>query len=229
MSIETQNTLQTAVTSAVQTAQSLTSSVSSDATVQAGQTFASALATAQNQVSDTAIAKFYDIYQQSQITGVPTSKFNKALADIGFKPDQVNDAVAMMQSRGHNTDQPTIGAILKYGSEPSAVGNQTYMKQGAESPKFATFVSASATGESVKSVAINAQADMSTLNAQTGGLIGDATNYFSAAVNLTNQLGSAQISGLTIDQLAAQLAQQNQASAMMQTQDYLAMRQLMAG
>jgi hypothetical protein len=79
---------------------------------------------------------FYDIHQQSQITGVPTSQYNAArdafLADQGMSAGDTFGAIGALTSKGYMTGMPTLDAVIKYGTgrEQGSVGNSAFYPGG---------------------------------------------------------------------------------------------------
>ena len=75
-----------------------------------------------------ALNKFYEIHQRSQITGVSTFEYNKALSNLGLEKGDNLDAIHLLESNGYNTGAPSIESIVKYGNTSQKIGNHSYMK-----------------------------------------------------------------------------------------------------
>jgi len=76
-----------------------------------------------------ALNRFYEIHQRSQITGVSTFEYNKALNDLGLKKGDNFKAIHLLQNNGYNTNAPSIESIVKYGNTSQKIGNHSYMKE----------------------------------------------------------------------------------------------------
>jgi len=76
-----------------------------------------------------ALDAFYELHQQSQITGVSTAKYNAALESLGLEAGDNLEAIHLLSANGYNTGAPSVDAILKYGDTTQEVGNHSYMKQ----------------------------------------------------------------------------------------------------
>ncbi len=78
-------------------------------------------------------AGFYDVHQQSQISGTPTTEYNKAVANLGI--DTTNtfsgvNAINQLGDAGYYTGKPTSGAVLNYGADVVEGGNALYQVGG---------------------------------------------------------------------------------------------------
>ena len=80
-----------------------------------------------------ALKAFYQVHQRSQITGVPTSEYNQAIAALGLDKGQSFAATDMLNKAGFDTGMPSVAAILRYGNTSAAsTGNLNFLKGGAE-------------------------------------------------------------------------------------------------
>ena len=82
-----------------------------------------------------ALADFYLIHEQSQITGVSTYIYNKAIEKLGFKEGENLKAIQLLKQYAFDTGAPSIEAITKYGDTTQEVGNHTYMKNNNKKAK----------------------------------------------------------------------------------------------
>ncbi len=118
-----------------------------------------------------ALDAFYEIHQRSQITGVSTYVYNKALDSIGIDSSQTFSAVEginLLQTYGYNTNRPTDEAILKYGALDQEHGNKSYMQNGR-----------SASSEALKE-------EIEVLNEETDNAYAGAQNYYDIALKNSN-------------------------------------------
>ncbi len=114
-----------------------------------------------------ALDAFYEIHQRSQITGVSTYVYNKALDSIGIDSSQTFSAIEginLLQAYGYNTNRPTDEAILKYGTADQEHGNKSYMQNGRS-------ISSEALKEEIK-----------VLNEETDNAYIGAQNYYDIAL-----------------------------------------------
>lgn len=129
-------------------------------------------ATTDTSAFQAALDAFYEIHQQSQITGVPTTIYNQALAKIGIDTSDTfaaSEGISLLQSYGYNTDKPTDEAIVKYGNLDVSYGNKSYMKNGA-----------SLASDALKE-------EITTLNEETDNKYAGAQNYYDIALeNIQN-------------------------------------------
>ena len=102
--------------------------VNSQTTSQVMQTQPETATVSDNKKFQQALENFYEIHQQSQITGVSTKKYNDALNDLGLEADEALDAIHLLQSNGYSTGAPSVAAITKYGNTSQDVGNKSYMR-----------------------------------------------------------------------------------------------------
>ena len=80
-----------------------------------------------------ALKAFYQVHQRSQITGVPTSEYNEAIAALGLDKGQSFAATDMLNKAGFDTGMPSVAAILRYGNtNNTSVGNLSFLKGGAD-------------------------------------------------------------------------------------------------
>jgi len=82
-----------------------------------------------------ALADFYIIHEQSQITGVSTYKYNKAIEKLGFQEGEDLRAIQLLKQYGYDISAPSIEAITKYGDIIQEVGNHTYMRDNSKEAK----------------------------------------------------------------------------------------------
>lgn len=118
-----------------------------------------------------ALDAFYEIHQRSQITGVSTHIYNKALDSIGIDSSQAFSAIEginLLQAYGYNTNRPTDEAILKYGTADQEHGNKSYMQNGRS-------ISSEALKEEIK-----------VLNEETDNAYIGAQNYYDIALKNSN-------------------------------------------
>ncbi len=80
----------------------------------------------------TALKHFDDLYQKSQVSGVSTSLFTKALEGIGLHKGDDLKGIELLKEYGHNTGAPSVEAILKYGNTQQKSGNHNYMKESSK-------------------------------------------------------------------------------------------------
>ena len=80
-----------------------------------------------------ALKTFYQVHQRSQITGVPTSEYNQAIAALGLEKGQSFAATDMLNQVGYNTSMPSVATILRYGNTSNtSSGNLSFLKGGAD-------------------------------------------------------------------------------------------------
>ena len=121
--------------------------------------------------SKEALDAFYEIHQRSQITGVSTYVYNKALDSIGIDSSQTFSAIEginLLQAYGYNTNKPTDEAILKYGTADQEHGNKSYMQNG----------------RSISSEALKEEIEV--LNEETDNAYAGAQNYYDIALKNSN-------------------------------------------
>lgn len=111
----------------------------------------------------TALEKFGDVYQRSQLTGVSTNEYNDALAAAGFAPDDWYEATLALRDAGFDTGRPSEDNILKYGPQiaDQGYGNMSY------SPGFDVIESLTSRG----------------FDPEIAGLDAGVNNYFQQAEN----------------------------------------------
>jgi hypothetical protein len=78
-----------------------------------------------------ALKHFDELYQQSQVSGVSTYLFTKALEGIGLHKGDDLKGIELLRQHHFNTSAPSINAILKYGNIQQTSGNHSYMKEQA--------------------------------------------------------------------------------------------------
>lgn len=114
-----------------------------------------------------ALDAFYEIHQCSQITGVPTTIYNKVLDSLSVASNQELDAfaaISLLDKNGYDTGRPTDEAIVKYGAIDQEHGNKSYMKNGT----------------SLSSVAL--KEEIEALNEETNNTYESAQNYYDVAL-----------------------------------------------
>ena len=151
-----------------------------------------------------ALKAFYQVHQRSQITGVPTSEYNQAIADLGLDKGQSFAATDMLNKAGFDTGMPSVAAILRYGNtSDTSTGNLSFLKGGADVLAQRAKVGIIPTGLEAKKIPLAAtstgapQATASETSAST-------RNFYDAAVAMSAQLNSTQLKQ-PIDQVAQQV------------------------
>lgn len=123
-----------------------------------------------------ALEDFYELHQRSQITGVSTYEYNRALENLGIDSQDSRAAfegIELLQTNGYTTGKPTDEAILEYGSVDQAQGNKTYMKNGVDSS-----AQNEALQEEIAQLSLDAQENGEEVEVYEG-----ARNYFEIAQN----------------------------------------------
>lgn len=91
-----------------------------------------------------ALDNFYELHQQSQVSGVSTSKYNAAVESLGIDTSKSSsglEAINLLKVNGYDTGKPKLEAILKYGTVANTSdiknmsGNKSYMSGGIEFEK----------------------------------------------------------------------------------------------
>jgi len=164
-----------------------------------------------------ALENFYEIHQRSQITGVPTAVYNSAIKTLGLDPVQDPFAgIRALQEAGFDTGAPSLAAILKYGAEPKAQGNQSYMAQGTATPKEDPPAMVSLAeiqpAEKAQTTDVAGQEpiilpdevgitqEIQNLNEKYNNLLGPATNYYEAVSHLSKQINLTPYLNFTLSQ-----------------------------
>ena len=168
-----------------------------------------------------ALAHFYELHQRSQITGVPTNEYNAAIRALGLDPDKDPLAgIHALQENGFSTAAPSLEAILEYGDKPQLHGNQAYLAQDSNLMRSVKSVTVNEEAGSSKNLADLAKtvvtpvadmepndlpseqvsADIQDLNTKYDGLLGNASNYYEAAVALNDRVDIAPFASLSLNQ-----------------------------
>lgn len=151
-----------------------------------------------------AIKAFYEVHQRSQITGVPTTEYNQAIAALGLGKGQSFAATDMLNKAGYNTGMPSIEAILRYGNtNDTRSGNLNFLKGGADllaqRAKVGIAPTVLETNKQPLAAATSTLADTSAAKA-----VVPTRNFYDAALAMATQLNSTQLKQ-PIDQVARQV------------------------
>ena len=156
-----------------------------------------------------ALKAFYQVHQRSQITGVPTSEYNQAIADLGLDKGQSFAATDMLNKAGFDTGMPSVAAILRYGNtSDTSTGNLSFLKGGANvlaqrAKVGITPMVLEGDKKPLSTAAQNALAS-TTSAATTAAITVPTRNFYDAAVAMAKGLNQAQLKQ-PIDQLANQV------------------------
>lgn len=167
-----------------------------------------------NQVSNSqesphqkALKAFYQVHQRSQITGVPTSEYNQAIAALGLEKGQSFAATDMLNQAGYNTGMPSVAAILRYGNTSNtSSGNLSFLKGGADilAQRAKVGIAPMALDASKKPLATTENAVAATLPTPGTDVAVPTRNFYDAAVAMATGLNSSQLKQ-PIDQVAQQV------------------------
>jgi len=151
-----------------------------------------------------ALKAFYQVHQRSQITGVPTSEYNEAIAALGLDKGQSFAATDMLNKAGFDTGMPSVAAILRYGNaSDTSTGSLNFLKGGADVLAQRAKVGIIPTSLETKKIPLattltgGPKATSSETSAST-------RNFYDAAVAMSAQLNSTQLKQ-PIDQVAQQV------------------------
>ena len=156
-----------------------------------------------------ALKAFYQVHQRSQITGVPTSEYNEAIAALGLDKGQSFAATDMLNKAGYDTGMPSMSAILRYGNtSDTSQGNLSFLKGGADVLAQRAKVGIiptvlKADKQPLSTTAQNALASTTTV-AATAAVKVPTRNFYDAAVAMAAGLNQAQLKQ-PIDQVANQV------------------------
>ena len=151
-----------------------------------------------------ALKAFYQVHQRSQITGVPTSEYNQAIAALGLDKGQSFAATDMLNKAGYNTGMPSVEAILRYGNtSDTSTGNLNFLKGGNNVLAQRAKVGIIPTGLETKKIPL-----ATTLTGKPQAIASETSapnrNFYDAAVAMSAQLNSTQLKQ-PIDQVAQQV------------------------
>ena len=151
-----------------------------------------------------ALKAFYQVHQRSQITGVPTSEYNQAIAALGLDKGQSFAATDMLNKAGFDTGMPSVAAILRYGdTSDTSTGNLAFLKGGAdvlEQRAKVGIISASLETKKMSLAATSTGAPIAPVSETST----PTRNFYDAAVSMSAQLNSTQLKQ-PIDQVARQV------------------------
>jgi hypothetical protein len=156
-----------------------------------------------------ALKAFYQVHQRSQITGVPTSEYNQAIAALGLDKGQSFAATDMLNKAGFNTGMPSVSAILRYGNtSTTSTGNLNFLKGGADVLAQRAKVGIiptvlEANKQPLSTTAQNTLASTTSI-AATAAVMVPTHNFYDAAVAMAKGLNQEQLKK-PIDQVANQL------------------------
>ena len=156
-----------------------------------------------------ALKAFYQVHQRSQITGVPTSEYNEAIAALGLDKGQSFAATDMLNKAGFDTGMPSVAAILRYGNTSAAsTGNLNFLKGGAEvlgqrAKLGITPITLEPDKKPLSTAAQNASASAASV-APTEALTLPTRNFYDAALAMAAGLNQEQLKQ-PIDQVANQV------------------------
>jgi len=156
-----------------------------------------------------ALKAFYQVHQRSQITGVPTSEYNQAIAALGLDKGQSFAATDMLNKAGFDTGMPSVAAILRYGNtSDTSKGNLSFLKGGADLLAQRAKVGIiptvlEADKQPLSTKAQNALASTTSL-ATTAGVMAPTRNFYDAAVAMATGLNQSQLKQ-PIDQVAQEV------------------------
>ena len=156
-----------------------------------------------------ALKAFYQVHQRSQITGVPTSEYNEAIAALGLDKGQSFAATDMLNKAGFDPGMPSVAAILRYGNtSDTSTGNLTFLKGGADVLAQRAKVGITPIGldddkKPLSTAAQNASGSTAPL-ATTVAVTAPKRNFYDAAVAMATGLNQAQLKQ-PIDQVANQV------------------------
>jgi hypothetical protein len=155
-----------------------------------------------------ALNAFYEVHQRSQITGVPSSEYNQAIAALGLDKGQSFAATDMLIKAGFDTGMPSLAAILRYGNtSDTSVGNLKFLKGGADVLAQRTKAGIIPTVLETKKIplAANSVGEPQATASETST---STRNFYDAAVAMSAQLNSTQLKQ-PIDQVAQQVNSTN--------------------
>ena len=155
-----------------------------------------------------ALKAFYQVHQRSQITGVPTSEYNQAIAALGLDKGQSFAATDMLNKAGFNTGMPSVAAILRYGNtSDTSTGNLSFLKGGAEvlaqRAKIGIAPTVLAADKASSQRPLSAPAPMASSSA-TAAATAPTRNFYDAALAMATGLNQTQLKQ-PIDQVAQQV------------------------
>ena len=151
-----------------------------------------------------ALKAFYQVHQRSQITGVPTSEYNQAIAALGLDKGQSFAATDMLNKAGYNTGMPSVEAILRYGNtSDTSTGNLNFLKGGNDVLAQRAKVGIIPTGLETKKIPL-----ATTLTGMPQATASETSapirNFYDAAITMSAQLNSTQLKQ-PIDEVARQV------------------------
>ena len=151
-----------------------------------------------------AIKAFYEVHQRSQITGVPTNEYNRAIAALGLGEGQSFAATDMLNKAGYDTGMPSVEAILRYGNtSDTSIGNLSFLKGGTDALAERAKLGIASDGlESKKRALATTLTGMPQTTASKTSV--PTRNFYDAAVAISAQLNSTQLKQ-PIDQVARQV------------------------
>jgi hypothetical protein len=151
-----------------------------------------------------ALKAFYQVHQRSQITGVPTSEYNQAIAALGLDKGQSFAATDMLNKAGYDTGMPSVATILRYGNtSDTSKGNLNFLKGGVNVLAQRAKVGIIPTGLETKMIPL-AAASKGATQAIAFEKSTPSRNFYDAAVAMSAQLNSVQLKQ-PIDQVAQQV------------------------
>ena len=141
---------------------------------------------------DKALDDFYQIHQQSQLGGVPTSIYNKAVERLGLDSSDPFAGIHALEESGYQTCAPSINAILQFG-KPSS--QDVVLAQ-------LNLINSSTIEEDQNLVQAHhaIQAEISQLNELGNGILDEAKTYYEAAKVVSQKFDLNVVGKFTLDE-----------------------------
>ena len=156
-----------------------------------------------------ALRAFYQVHQRSQITGVPTSEYDQAIAALGLDKGQSFAATDMLSKAGFDTGMPSLATILRHGNTSDTnKGNLNFLKGGADvlAQRAKVGITPTVIESNKKPLSTASQnfSESSISLATAAAVTAPKRNFYDAAVTMAAGLNQAQLKQ-PIDQVANQV------------------------